>query len=98
MIVENTFREAVSANQEKQKLNCSTQCVCKLPIGNPPVTTAGLLRPMLLAAKTLNTSSSQFCITLPCGVLWTKVTGAVVENISDDAFMVEFVTSPVALL
>ena len=70
-----------------------------LPMGNPPVTTAGLLHPMLLAAETMNTNSSQFCITLLCAILWMKVTGVVIENISVDvAFMVEFIASPVALL
>ena len=64
IIAENSFSEAVLFNQKKQY----KQCVCKLPIGNPPVTTAGLLNPTLLAAETLNTSCSQFCITPLCGV------------------------------
>lgn len=71
IIAENTFREAVLFNQKKTKSKHLQykQCVCKLPIGNPPVTTAGLLNPTLLAAETLNTSCSQFCITPLCGVL-----------------------------
>ena len=73
------------ASEEKKAATPHT-----LPIGNPPVTTAGLLRPMLLAAKTLKINSSQFHITLPCGVLWIKVTGAAVAEV-DAAFMVEFI-------
>ena len=63
-----------------------------LPIGNPPVTTAGLLHPMLLTAKTLKTNSSQFCITPSRGVFWIKVTGAAVAEV-DVTFMVEFTSS-----
>ena len=63
-----------------------------LPIGNPPVTTAGLLHPMLLVAKALKANSSQFCTTPSCGVLWIKVTRAAVVEV-DVAFMVEFTSS-----
>ena len=63
------FKNAVSVNQEKKKNSCTVQCVCKLPIGNLPFTTAGLLHPTLLAAETLKTNSSQFCTTPPCGAL-----------------------------
>ena len=65
-----------------------------LPIGNPPVTSAGLLHPMLLAAKTLKANSSQFCTTPSRGVLWIKVTGAAVVEV-DVAFMVELISSSV---
>ena len=62
-----------------------------LPIGNPPVTTAGLLHPMLLVAKILKTSSSQFCTTPSCGVLWIKGIGAAVAEV-DVALVVESIS------
>ena len=67
MIIENT----VLVNQEKNKYKTAVLCsgMQVIPIGNPPVTTAGLLHPTLLAAETLKTNSSQFCTTPPYGVL-----------------------------
>ena len=66
-----------------------------LPIGNPPVITAGLLHPMLLAAKALKTNSSQFCTTPARGVVWIKVTRAAAVVEVDVAFMIELISSSV---